>query len=258
MRFLVIMSLLTLGTFVRSKGSIESSNCNNSDENCCYGNWNINGTKCECWSLQIFGSKCNYVCRDDLCNGVGICDENSDPVYVNGSFYGKCVCDNPGLSSNNMCYVDDNFNSENIELENSEHLEYSDDGEDNSKNVDNVNSDINSNSGLGYSNMELNNVETDGIDIKNSIYLYILIGLLFLVVLFLIYFNYKRRKSYAVEIEKKNSKVSISVQTIQTIDSEYSDSEEEYKTYRNRNSFVDLRKESEEGDEISERISTSR
>jgi hypothetical protein len=250
MRFFVIMSLLTLDTFVISKGSIESSNCNNSDENCCYGNWNSEETKCECWSLQIFGSKCNYVCRDDLCNGVGICDENSYPVYVNGSFHGKCVCDNPGLSSNNMCYVEENINSE--QSDNSE-------GEDNSKNVNSVNSEY-SDSGSGYSNMELNEVDTnvDGISIKNSsIYLYVLIGLLFLVVLFLIYFNCKRRKSERVEIEKKNSKVSISVQTV---DSEYSDSEEEYKTYRNRsrNSFVDLRKESEEGEDISERVSTSR
>lgn len=249
MRFLVIMSLLILGTFVISKGSIESSNCNNNDENCCYGNWNSEGTKCICWSLQIFGSKCNYVCRDDLCNGVGICDENSDPVYVNGSFYGRCVCDNPGFS-NNMCYVEENINSEQ-----SENL-------DNSKNVDSVNSK-DSDSGSGYSNMELNEVDTnvDGIGIKNSsIYLYVLIGLLFLVVLFLIYFNCKRRKSERVEIEKKNSKVSISVQTIETVDSEYSDSEEEYKTYRSRgrNSFVDLRKEFEEGEDISERISTSR
>jgi hypothetical protein len=248
MKFLVIMSLLTLGTFV---GSIESSNCNNNDENCCYGNWNSEEMKCECWSLQIFGSKCNYVCRNDLCNGIGICDENSDPVYVNGSFYGKCVCDNPGLSSNNMCYVEDNFNSLNVE---SESKEYLDNGKDNSKNVNSADSD----SGSGYSNMKLNNVETETeIDIKNSIYMYVLIGLLFLVVLFLIYFNYKRRKSERVEMEKKNSKVSISVQTI---DYECSDSDEEYKTYRSRsrNSFVDLRQEFEEGEDISERISTSR
>lgn len=66
------------------------------EPNCCYGNL-INGT-CVCWGEQIFGAECNYICRNDLCNGKGICrwDGTSNPVVINdtlGTVTGTCQCD---------------------------------------------------------------------------------------------------------------------------------------------------------------------
>lgn len=246
MRFLVIMSLLTLNTLVESSEYEEYNNCNNNDINCCYGNWNIYGTECECWSLQIFGSKCNYVCRDDLCNGLGICDENSNPVYVNGSFYGKCVCDNPELNGNDNCYIDNYVENDREDGEDMNEYNYLDNDESNSG------SDSGSNSDIGISNMERTEINIGASEVESNIYLYVLLGVIFMVLIFLILFTYKRNLN-KVKMEKKDSKVSISVQTVQTAysDSEYEESINEYKI---NNSFMDLTKEFEEGENISKRI----
>ena len=242
MRFLVIMSLLTLNTLVESSEYEEYNNCNNNDINCCYGNWNIYGTECECWSLQIFGSKCNYVCRDDLCNGLGICDENSNPVYMNGSFYGKCVCDNPELNGNDMCDVENDIGNDGENGEDMNEYNY----------LDNDESNSGSNSDIGISNMERTEINIGASEVESNIYLYVLLGVIFVVFIFLILFTYKRNMKKE-KMEKKDSKVSISVQTVQTVysDSEY---EESIKEYKINNSFMDLTKEFEEGENISKRI----
>lgn len=50
---------------------------------------------CVCWSNQYFGTKCDYICRDDLCNNRGICGNESNPIVVQGVFRGTCICDDP-------------------------------------------------------------------------------------------------------------------------------------------------------------------
>lgn len=50
---------------------------------------------CVCWSDQYFGTRCDYICRDDLCNGMGICGNESFPRVVDSVFQGRCVCDDP-------------------------------------------------------------------------------------------------------------------------------------------------------------------
>ena len=103
---LVSLILFSASTLYLVNAHHNNYQCNNEDIECCMGTRDENGT-CECWDTQIFGIHCNYICRNDLCNMNGICDENSNPeILQNGTVIGNCICDNPQLSTNSTCSME--------------------------------------------------------------------------------------------------------------------------------------------------------
>lgn len=164
---------------------VSSAPCNNNDHNCCYGNWE--GDQCKCWSIQIFGDKCDHICRDDLCNNVGICNNASNPRIVNEQILGKCVCDDP-LETSDFCLtpiiIDDDYFENNTTIPNT------------------TNTTNNTNS---YQESNANLFTPPGLD--DPLYMYIFIPTIIIVILIcIIYFRCCRKN-------KNYSKVSVHTQT---------------------------------------------